>query len=368
MKVKIIQIFILIFFMLTLTVFAEETYDIGYKMDIDEEYNITVNETELTGNVDNSDLKVKVMQRINGEQTVIFIGPLGEYGDGRWKYTDFSSIQFLVVLDWANVEDGLTYIVPLDDVIQSTEFQSTNDSQNTDRDNYGVEEYNDEIYSNIQYPNNVFVINDIELKNENNENVNSLKDAKVISKVILSKKTADELPATVFAALYEDDRLLNLKIIDIDINQSIDTQLEYTIDFPISSVNENILLKLMILDETTGLRPYTIPLNLYYGYTINISAVLNQEYTLPIIAKSKAKTFKVSYDENVLNIKDLCKETSGDTIGVGIVNEKITIDDVEEDNFTFTLTANEDYECVNYIVMKAVKTENTIVSIVEITE
>ena len=107
---------ILVSFMFTLNVFAEETYNASYRIDIDKEQGITVEETTLEGEIDNSSLEVTVIKKSGEDETVIYTGPLGEYEDGIWSFTDFSEIQFLVVFYWEGPDNEALYIIPTDKV------------------------------------------------------------------------------------------------------------------------------------------------------------------------------------------------------------------------------------------------------------
>lgn len=107
---------ILVSFMFTLNVFAEETYNASYRIDIDKEQGITVEETTLDGEIDNSSLEVTVIKKSGEDETVIYTGPLGEYEDGIWSFTDFSEIQFLVVFYWEGPDNEALYIIPTDKV------------------------------------------------------------------------------------------------------------------------------------------------------------------------------------------------------------------------------------------------------------
>ncbi len=117
---RIISI-VLVSFVFTLNVFAEETYNASYRIDIDEEQRVKVEETTLDGEIDNSDLEVRVIKKSGENETIIYTGPLGEYEDGVWSFTDFSEIQFLVLFDWEGPEDEAVYIIPIDKVENNLE-------------------------------------------------------------------------------------------------------------------------------------------------------------------------------------------------------------------------------------------------------
>lgn len=117
---RIISI-VLVSFMFTLNVFAEETYNASYRIDIDDEQSVTVEESTLEGEIDNSDLEVQVIKKSGDDETIIYTGPLGEYEDGIWSFTDFSEIQFLVLFDWEGPEDEAVYVIPIDKVENNLE-------------------------------------------------------------------------------------------------------------------------------------------------------------------------------------------------------------------------------------------------------
>ena len=74
--------------------YAEETKTLSFLATKDGE-NISVVESDITSEVDNSELIVKVVKYVNDEEIVIYQGPLGEYDNGLWSFTDFSKIQFI---------------------------------------------------------------------------------------------------------------------------------------------------------------------------------------------------------------------------------------------------------------------------------
>ena len=112
--------------MLSGNVFAEETKNVSYKATI-EDGNISVLETELTSDVDNSNLQVEVIKQIGEESSVIYTGALGGYNDGMWNTIDFSEIDFLVVLDWNTMEEEAIYIRPISNLeMENTKSDITN--------------------------------------------------------------------------------------------------------------------------------------------------------------------------------------------------------------------------------------------------
>ena len=108
---KIIAMFTALLMLSTIT-FAEETRNVSFKATI-EDGNVSVVETELTSDVDNSNLQVEVIKQIGEETTVIYTGNLGGYAGGIWNTVDFSEIEFLVIFDWNTMEEEAIYIRPI---------------------------------------------------------------------------------------------------------------------------------------------------------------------------------------------------------------------------------------------------------------
>ena len=96
--------------LLSTSIFAQ-AQNITFKATVDNE-NISVAEDNLTTEIDNSDLNVKVYTYANGTQNLIYTGALGSYDNGAWSNIDFSKIQFLVIFEWDNMDSEPIYIVP----------------------------------------------------------------------------------------------------------------------------------------------------------------------------------------------------------------------------------------------------------------
>ncbi len=101
------------------TAFAE-TNTITYKAKM-ENGEVTVEEKNLIGEVDNSNLDVNVIKQQGDTRTTIFAGKLKDYDNGRWANLDFSEIQFALILDWDTMENEAICIVPAKSDTASTE-------------------------------------------------------------------------------------------------------------------------------------------------------------------------------------------------------------------------------------------------------
>ena len=97
--------------MLTVTAFAEETTYPTFKATIDGD-NISVIETDLASDTDNSNLNVKVIKVTGDSETIIYEGLLGNYENGLWSFTDFSEIDILVIFEWDSMQNEAIYIIP----------------------------------------------------------------------------------------------------------------------------------------------------------------------------------------------------------------------------------------------------------------
>ena len=96
-KLKRIATSIIAMYMLMGTVFAE-TDTLTYKAKT-ENGEATVEEKNLIGEIDNSNLEVNVIKQQGETRTTIFTGKLKDYDNGRWINLDFSEIQFALIFD-----------------------------------------------------------------------------------------------------------------------------------------------------------------------------------------------------------------------------------------------------------------------------
>ena len=107
-----------IFGLLYSTAFAE-TNTITYKAKM-ENGEVTVEEKNLIGEIDNSNLEVNVIKQQCDTRTTVFTGKLKDYDNGRWINLDFSEMQFALILDWDTMENEAIYIVPVKSGTAST--------------------------------------------------------------------------------------------------------------------------------------------------------------------------------------------------------------------------------------------------------
>lgn len=242
---RIISI-VLVSFMFTLNVFAEETYNASHRIEIDEEQNVSVEETTLDGEIDNSDLEVKVV-KYNGEsETVIYTGPLGEYDNGAWSNTEFSDIQFLVVFEWDGAEDDAIYIIPISDESVELDSETITEASESEISLLSVEaDADDTKYS----------IKQAIIKNSNDVIVHDCPSNGQLESVTLVKHTNDAVPARVFAALYDNGKLENMKTVEISGTESENTEIMCDINLLFGTITESHYVKIMVWEGYSTLKP-----------------------------------------------------------------------------------------------------------------
>lgn len=102
-------------------VFAEETFIATLTED-----DATVERVELRGEVDNSQLPVIVVKKTGDEQSVIYVGPLGEYDNGAWANMNFDDMDVLAIFQKNEPSDETVYIIPQREVyIENTNKDAT---------------------------------------------------------------------------------------------------------------------------------------------------------------------------------------------------------------------------------------------------
>ena len=240
--------------MLTTITFAEETRNVSFKAAI-EDGSVSVVETELTGEVDNSNLQVEVIKQIGEETTVIYTGNLGGYADGIWNTVDFSEIQFLVIFDWNAMEEEAIYIRPI----------PTIETENTKSDTTEVSEINDTKEIAV-YQNSI-----IQTGTENAEvNISLLYNNSYSESVLLpgeeltaefevsNNNTENDIELSTIVALYDDaGKLVDMNVESITVAENSTEKFNNKTIVPAESTVTNA--KIMIWESMNSLKPYTSP-------------------------------------------------------------------------------------------------------------
>lgn len=371
---------------------------------------VSIAPMQMNLNADNSNLQVEVIKQSGGTKTTIFTGKLADYDNGAWVNIDFSKADLAILYDWGEILSEPIYIVPVrsgtnqtasadtgtanagdvldtggadsstnaadadntvgtadaDDTADTGSADDTADTVGTDddgntADTVGTGEVNTEEFI---YRYGLF---DAEIENAQNEKTNVLKDGTVLRAVTLLKNPDDTAPAAIYAAVYDDGRLKDVRKININSVHGNGEYTAYNLNIPLDNVTPNTKIKIMVWDGNDFM-PNAICMDLYYNYRINLQTAINQLYTFPIISTGNADKFKVEFDTEWFEKVDLCKETDAEDILPGNVSENITIDEVTDSGFTFTYTGTQPEKCVNKIVLRAKKTGITHISVEEISD
>lgn len=342
------------------TAYAQETFDLGYKVKV-EERQVTLTEDDLVSDIDNSNLDVSVVKQQGDTSTTIFTGKLKDYDNGRWVYTDFSEIQFMVFIELDRPEEELIYIIPSKNIIDDSENETTYNTITSSNQNT---ESNETLSQVEAYK---YGIGDVIVKNVENEAINSLKGGTELSAVTIAKNTDDAAPATIYAAIYDDGKLTNIKQLSVNADHANKSYVRYDLNIPLDDVTSKTKIKILIWNGTT-LVPYSLCTDMFYNYRIDLQTTVNQLYTFPITSTSGGSKFKVEFNEDWFSVVDLCKDTGTEDISVGTASDNIRIDEVTSTGFTFTFTGIQPKKCVNKFVLKAKKTGNTYIDIEEISD
>lgn len=357
---------ILVMLLFGVNVFAEETTTASFKATIDGE-NVSVVETELESDVDNSNLIVKVTKVTNDVETIIYEGKLGEYDNGIWAFTDFSEIDFLVIFDWNSMEDEAIYIVPVTATADSTSDVSsvttTTNTLNATSDATAEQTTTTSTTELIEYDITYSIVSGDSLNMDIDYNVyNGNTEADTVS---------------LIAVLYENGKMSNIKTQDLSVN-SLETATN-SILLPLPNNREDYTVKLMVWDGMGTLRPIgnakqVIDLDDYtrekYMYiTSNANVGFNIFMNAAIVKGANADAVHtLKYDSAKITPVDLCGFTYNKELTAGeISNTNITIQDADlsagKIEYKFNLEAGRNTGITNLVKFKTLSdvTDETIV-------
>ncbi len=288
---------------------------------------------------------VIVKRTIQGKTTTIYDGDLSGFDNGAWTFLDFSNTDAFIIFDW-ELGDNATLCILNKDAFLNENINSINNNRETTTEN---------INNNASY-----IISDVNLKNEFGELVNSLQYANVIDTAMIVKNSNGIDNAVLFAAIYDDEKLVEVKKLEMMDSHEQNDMVQYNINLPLNNLDENSSVKLMIWDGGT-LKPYSLAVELFYDYGINISVSKDEIYSFPITSNIESQTYTINYDSEYFEIYDLCKETEHAECTTGNINENLTINSVSEGRIVLTFSENE--ELINTIELKAISSGNTRVGI-----
>ena len=232
--------------MLTVTAFAEETTYPTFKATIDGD-NISVIETDLASDTDNSNLNVKVIKVAGDSETIIYEGLLGNYENGLWSFTDFSEIDILVIFEWDSMENEAIYIIPQREASSDAapaNIKNTYVTDNTIEETVGTESTETDtttINSTelIEYDITYSIVSDNTLNMDIEYNVYN--------------GNAENKSISLIAALYYNGVLCDLKTQPLYISSQ--ANVSESIVLPLPDNNENYSVKLMVWDGLGTIRP-----------------------------------------------------------------------------------------------------------------
>lgn len=357
---------LLVMLLFGVNVFAEETTTASFKATIDGE-NISVVETELESDVDNSNLIVKVTKVTNDDETVIYEGALGEYADGMWAFTDFSEIDFLVIFDWESMGNEAIYVVPVKETTDSTSSvtsKTTNiNNLNTTNDINAEQVSTISATQLIEYDVTYSIVSDGSLSMDIDYNVyngNSENDS-----------------VSLIAALYENGRLSDIQTQNLSVD-ALDSNSD-SILLPLPNNRENYSVKLMVWDGMGTLRPIgnakqVVDLDYYtrekYMYITSNANVGFNVYMNAATVKgaNDDAVHTLKYDSTKITPVDLCGFTYNKELTAGeILNTNITIQNVDlsagKIEYKFNLEAGRNTGIINLVKFKTLSdvTDETIV-------
>lgn len=323
-----------------------------------EKNEISVISNEEVYDIDGSELDVEVIKQSGDEKTTIFTGKLKDYDNGRWIHLDFSKVQFFVIFEWEGPSDEAVCIIPIKESnITNTQKAEHNISSKSLQNKDNVQ--TNEIYE--------YGIHDIEVKNANNERVNALKNGVVLSAVTISKNTDKDTAATIYAAIYDDGKLKDLKMVPVDLQQSNKSYTKYDLNLILGEITPKTSVKLMVWNGN-NLIPYALNLDMFYNFRNYIQVTANQTYTFPVLKHNQGSKFKISYDEKMFSVIDLCKDTLIYDVQTGVVSDNIRIDEISNGSFVFSVIGDDNAVCVNRFVLKANMTGTTYIEVEEMAD
>lgn len=357
---------LLVLLLLGVNVFAEETKTVSFKATVSDG-DITVEETELVSDIDNSDLLVKVTKVTNDVETVIYEGVLGGYADGMWSFTDFSDIDFLVIFDWESMENEAIYVVP---VKETTDSASSVTSEITNVNNLNTtSDENTEQVSTIsatqliEYDVTYSIISDGSLSMDIDYNVYN--------------GSSENETVSLIAALYENGRLSDIQTKNLSVD-ALDSNSDIIL-LPLPNNRENYTVKLMVWDGMGTLRPignakqvvdlddYTREKYMYITSNANVGFnVFMNAATVKGANIDAVHTLK--YDSSKITPVDLCGFTYNKELTAGeILNTNITIQNADlsagKIEYKFNLEAGRNTGITNMVKFKTLSdvTDETIV-------
>lgn len=268
-------IMFIIFSLLSLQVCAEDTESASFKVATDGE-NVSVVETDIRGDVDNSDLQVEVIKQIGEETSIIYSGSLGGYADGMWNTIDFSEIDFLLVLDWDTMEDEALYIRPL--ITEEVENLEADTTEPVITSNNEIAVYQNSVIQTSTE--NAEVNISLLYNNSYSESVLLPGEELTAELEVLNNSTENDIELSAIISLYDDaGKFVDMNVESITVAANSTGTFNNKTVVPAESTVTNA--KIMIWESINSLKPYTAPVILtlsgtdFFGDDYLLSQTIN---------------------------------------------------------------------------------------------
>lgn len=245
---------ITILLLLSSNTYAEETKTLSFLATTDGE-NISVVESDMTSEIDNSELIVKVVKYVNDEEVVIYQGPLGGYDNGLWNFTDFSKIQFMVIFNWEAPDNGGIYIIPIEE---------TQTLKTTVQESYSLSNNNSDCYE----------IKSIEFKDADGEICDGITANGCISSVELTKISEIAPDGVLLLVSYRNGRMEDFKVVNVLSEIDVDESVSYDVDLDFGNDVSGVTVKAMLWESLSSLKPLSnifVPSNNNASSSISIN-------------------------------------------------------------------------------------------------
>lgn len=326
---------IIVMLLLSSNTYAEETKSVSFLATKDGD-NISVVESDLTSEIDNSNLNVKVVKYVNDVEQIIYQGPLGGYDNGLWNFTDFSQIQFMVIFNWEAPDDGGIYIIPISDNSENVETNLQNEEKEESK--YQALSLNSEIIQPSLNIEERFYINNSEITNNfTSQNIKG-NDTLFARYTITNSGTQTQSVQLILCVYSTEGRLLDMAVISDTIasNETKDMEKSLTVASNVSAC----YAKVFLWDGLNTLRPLHDTMQIgsenasIEVATATVDCTLNKEYNLVTTVENMPTNddgqYTITYNPSKLELVDLCSMTYKKELTAGVINgTNITIVSVD---------------------------------------
>ncbi|MBP3359656.1 MAG: RHS repeat protein [Clostridia bacterium] len=277
-----IAVFFIVFAILNTNVFAKDTKDVSFKATV-ENGNAAVEETDIRGSADYSDLEVTVVKKLGEESSVIYTGLLGNFENGIWSNVDFSDINILFVINWETDEAFCIYpaVMPSSDLngnSQSNPMNAVNHKGNLLSDDSGLG-----IASQIK-------INGVSVGEDGVRIIDNANMSCTFS-IANSGDTANKVSA-ILATYTETGRLYNVRAFEADVAADDSKNIEIIYQF---DAENEYTGKLMLWNTLSGMIPVRTSID--FSQTSGINAYYyNSDNRLLQIDKANGTSLSFTYD------------------------------------------------------------------------